>query len=92
MIEASGSEAAERARFERPRLVILDLMMPDRSGFEVLDDLKGDVSTASIPVLIHTSKSLTAADKARLGGRQNGVLPKSGTNTIEQVELTVLKV
>jgi len=87
VIEATELEAAERARFERPSLVILDLMMPDRSGFEVLDDLKNDASTASIPVIIHTSKSLTEGDRQRLGGRHIGLLPKSGKSRTEGLQL-----
>lgn len=77
IIEASGLEAAERARFEAPALILLDLVMPDRSGYDVLDELKADPATREIPVVIHTSKLLTSADYARLGGRHAAVLPKS---------------
>jgi signal transduction histidine kinase/CheY-like chemotaxis protein len=77
MIESDAPEAAERARFERPDLIILDLMMPGRTGFEVLDELKADPATSAIPVVIHTSKAITPADLARLDGRHAGLLPKS---------------
>ena len=80
--EASGSEAAERARFDVPALILLDLMMPDRSGFEVLDELKSDERTKQIPVVIHTSKVMTEADYARLAGRQIAVLPKGPTGRL----------
>jgi signal transduction histidine kinase/CheY-like chemotaxis protein len=77
LLEAgSGIEGAERARFERPALILLDLAMPDRSGFEVLDDLKSDPATSAIPVLIHTSRRLKRADFDRLANRQAGILPK----------------
>lgn len=76
IIEASGSEAAERARFEAPDLILLDLMMPDRSGFEILDHLKSDPETASFPVIIHTAKVMNETDYERLGTRIVGVLPK----------------
>ena len=76
IIETSGVEAVERARFEAPILILLDLVMPDRSGFEVLDDLKSDERTKDIPVVIHTSKVLTEADYARLANRHLAVLPK----------------
>jgi CheY-like chemotaxis protein len=82
-IESNGFEAAERARFERPRLIILDLIMPGRTGFEILDELKSDPATAGIPIVIHTSKTLTKADQARLGGRHLGLLPKSGLDRKE---------
>jgi signal transduction histidine kinase/ActR/RegA family two-component response regulator len=79
-IEADSREAAERARFELPQLIVLDLMMPGRSGFKVLDELKSETATRDIPVVIHTSKRLTDADLARLAGRHLGVLSKAGEN------------
>ena len=78
--EANAVEALERARFESPALIILDLAMPDRSGFEVLDDLKSDEATKDIPVVIHSSKEMTEADYARLGDRQSLVLSKTSGN------------
>jgi signal transduction histidine kinase/CheY-like chemotaxis protein len=79
IIDSSGMDAAERARFERPQLIILDLMMPGRTGFEVLDELKSDPTTQDIPVVIHTSKRITEADQHRLAGRHLALLPKAGT-------------
>jgi len=77
IIEASGGiEGAERARFERPALILLDLAMPDRNGFDVLDELKMDAATSDIPVLIHTSRILSEADFSRLANRHAGVFPK----------------
>ncbi len=86
LIESEALEAAERARFERPDLIILDLVMPGRTGFEVLDELKSDAATRDIPVVIHTSKKITAADTARLAGRHVGLLLKSGENRREAFE------
>jgi signal transduction histidine kinase len=79
VVEApNGIEGAERARFEHPDLIFLDLVMPGRSGFEVLDDLKSDEATRDIPVVIHTSKTLSRNDFERLAGRHALVLPKAG--------------
>lgn len=75
--EASGgSEGLERARFDQPRLIILDLAMPDPNGFEVLEELKADAATAHIPIVIHTSRALQPADLAQLRGRHAAVWPK----------------
>ena len=49
-----------------PDLIILDLSMPDLSGFEVIDNLKQDPETAKIPVIIHTSKILDAGERLLL--------------------------
>jgi signal transduction histidine kinase len=79
VVESSaGIEGTERARFEKPDLIFLDLVMPHRSGFEVLDDLKSDESSRGIPVVIHTSKNLSRSDYERLAGRHAAVLPKAG--------------
>ena len=86
LIESEALEAAERARFERPDLIILDLVMPGRTGFEVLDELKSHAATRDIPVVIHTSKKITAADNGRLAGRHVGLLLKSGENRREAFE------
>jgi CheY-like chemotaxis protein/two-component sensor histidine kinase len=80
LIDAPGGiEGAERARFERPALILLDLSMPDRSGFDVLEDLKSDPSTVAIPVIVHTSRKLTQSDLERLGNRHAAILPKGET-------------
>jgi CheY-like chemotaxis protein len=47
----------------RPDLILLDLMMPDVSGFDVAHALKADPSTASIPILVITAKHVTATDR-----------------------------
>ncbi|MBA3363807.1 MAG: response regulator [Actinomycetota bacterium] len=61
LLEAStGSVALELARERRPDVIVLDLMMPGMTGYEVLESLKGDEQTSDIPVLVLTAKSLRA--------------------------------
>jgi CheY-like chemotaxis protein len=73
---AGGIEGLERARFDQPNLILLDINMHDRNGFEVLEDLKSDGATRDIPVVLHTSYNLTQDDLLRLNGRHAAVLPK----------------
>ncbi len=47
-----GDEAISKAKSEKPELVLLDMVLPKKSGFEVLRAIKGDPDTASIPVFI----------------------------------------
>jgi CheY-like chemotaxis protein/nitrogen-specific signal transduction histidine kinase len=84
---AEGIEGAERARFERPALIILDLLMPQRNGFEVLDELQADETTRDIPVVIHSSKELTEADLKRLASRPAAVLPKGAEGRRQAFEV-----
>mgnify|MGYP001063153900 FL=1 len=73
---ANGREAIELAQRELPDLIILDLMMPELDGFSVLDALKNDNRTASIPVIVVTAKELTQEEKARLQGRIHTLMQK----------------
>jgi two-component system phosphate regulon response regulator PhoB len=53
---STGSDALELARRERPALVVLDLMLPDLSGFEVLEQLRADDATRRLAVLMLTAR------------------------------------
>jgi two-component system, OmpR family, phosphate regulon response regulator PhoB len=53
---ASGPDALHVARQERPALVVLDLMLPGISGFEVLEALRADGATREIAVLLLTAR------------------------------------
>jgi two-component system phosphate regulon response regulator PhoB len=54
---ADGASALSKARMERPALIVLDVMMPGMTGFEVCKHLKGDPSTEGISVILLTAKS-----------------------------------
>jgi len=53
----NGFDALAIAEDHKPDLIILDLMMPEMDGFAVLDKLKENLATASIPVIILTGIS-----------------------------------
>jgi two-component system phosphate regulon response regulator PhoB len=57
LVASDGKAALEFARRERPELVILDLMLPEISGLEVLKLLKADASTRGIPVILLTART-----------------------------------
>lgn len=59
----SGGELFEEARRERPRLIMLDIMLPGEDGIEILRRLRSDTLTADIPVIMATAKG-TEYDKA----------------------------
>ena len=65
----SGEEGLALARAELPDVVLLDLVMPEVDGFTVVERLKNDPVTRSIPIVILTSKTLTPEDEELLRGR-----------------------
>ena len=66
--EASGGrDGLRRAQESLPDIIILDLAMPDVTGFEVLKKLKENPRTAQIPVIVHTSKVLETEELEVLG-------------------------
>jgi CheY-like chemotaxis protein len=75
-VATSGAEALERAERVPPDVIILDLMMPGMSGFEVAERLRQRESTARIPILVLTAKDLTADDRDRLRHGVNGMVAK----------------
>jgi two-component system alkaline phosphatase synthesis response regulator PhoP len=52
---SSGKECLERIREGRPDLIILDIMMPKKSGFEVCKELKSNIEYNRIPVVMLTA-------------------------------------
>ena len=71
LIARNGGEALEIISQAIPDAIILDLMMPDIDGFEVLKTLREEKLTASIPVLILTAKHITKEDLSFL--KQNNI-------------------
>ena len=47
----NGNQALEQVKKENPDIILLDVMMPDMSGFEVAQRLKSDPSTMDIPII-----------------------------------------
>jgi len=59
----NSAQALARARELRPDLVILDLMMPDKWGYAVCEELKKDPATENIPVMFLTARKGAASQK-----------------------------
>ena len=59
----AGQEAIKVIQTEDPDLIILDLMIPDKSGFQILKELRQDKKLDTIPVIVITSKDLSEAEQ-----------------------------
>lgn len=66
----NGAECLELVAADHPDLIVLDVMMPEMTGFEVLEALKKNPETAEIPVIMLTAR---AQDADVLRGWQSGV-------------------
>ena len=74
-----GREAIDTAQEEVPDLIVLDLMLPEISGFDVVEALRTDESTRSIPIMVLTAKDLTSDDKRQLNGHVAAILSRGAT-------------
>ena len=83
---SNGREAFACMEASPPSLVLLDLMMPEMDGFELVARLRTHPTLSKIPVLVLTSKMLTPEDHARLNGRVLDVLSKGSTERNDLLE------
>ena len=88
LLEANGGADGLRMVQEyKPALVVLDLGMHGMSGFDVLDKLRDDPETRSLPVVVHTSRSLDDDDYEQLSSAID-IIPK---NIMTSRELAALR-
>ena len=73
---ASGVEAVEIARQDSPDLILLDIRLPDISGFDVARSLKADEVTRSIPVIALTAFASTEHQRQALASGCDGYISK----------------
>jgi DNA-binding response OmpR family regulator len=83
----SGAEGIRAARAERPELIILDLLMPETDGFEVVDQLRADPTTEEIPIVILTAKTITPQDRERLNATVAHLAAKATFSPVQFIEM-----
>lgn len=77
LLEAEdGPTGIQRAREDKPDVILLDFLLQDMTAFDVLDQLKSDPRTRQIPVIIVTSQNLSAEERERLAVNTETVLSK----------------
>jgi signal transduction histidine kinase/DNA-binding response OmpR family regulator len=85
-LAAGGHEGIELATSMRPDLILLDLIMPEVTGFDVVKALRAGKATHAIPIMVLTSKEMTAADKRQLNGDVAVVLRRGSTGSADLLE------
>jgi len=76
---ADGEEALQKVRAESPQLVLLDLQMPVRNGYEVLIELRQDPRFASLPIIALTASAMQGDRERALAAGFTAYLPKPVT-------------
>lgn len=72
----SGRQGLLLARREKPDLILLDFLLKGETAFDVIDALKADPATRTIPVIIQTARDLGAEERARLARETSGIIEK----------------
>jgi CheY-like chemotaxis protein len=74
---ANGRLALDAIAAELPDAILLDLMMPEMDGFELVVALQANTGWRDIPVVVVTARDLTAEDRKRLSGGVEEILSKN---------------
>ena len=90
-VAGDGLEGLERARADRPDVVVLDIMMPKMDGLAVTRALKADPDTAPIPVLLLSAKAQEADMRAGAATRADAYVTKpfDPLELLERVEALI---
>jgi len=72
----NGKDGLEKAKETRPDVIILDLLMPEKSGLAVAYELKQELSTRTIPIIVLTSMDIDDQTREQLEGFVNGMMSK----------------
>ena len=83
----NGRVALDRLASEAPDIILLDLMMPEMDGFQLITALQERSAWRGIPVIVITSLDLTAADRARLNSGVEQVLLKDSFDPAQLVAI-----
>ena len=73
---STGPEALPAARARRPDLVLLDVMLPGRSGYDICRDLRADPALATIRILMMTARGSALEQKRGLDHGADGFIAK----------------
>jgi len=88
----NGRVALERIKQDLPHIILLDLMMPEMDGFELVAALQEQPAWRRIPVIVITARDLSVEEHARLNSGIESVLLKtqfSPSDLIEEVRTVV---
>ena len=83
----NGRAALDAIRSRKPSLIILDLMMPEMDGFELIHKLRKNPDTREIPVVVLTAMDLSNADRLMLANSTTEILKKGASSRDEMLKI-----
>jgi HAMP domain-containing protein/CheY-like chemotaxis protein/signal transduction histidine kinase len=86
----SGRGALDKLHEQRFDCMVLDLRLPDISGFEVLEEIQKDVALADLPVVVFTGRDLSAEEDARLHTMARSIVVKGAASPERLFDETAL--
>jgi len=89
---AGGREGLELVQEQHPDLVLLDLMMPEMDGFDVIEAIRARQDLADTRIIVITAKTLTSGERRRLSGQIESLLHKGSfldDDLLEQILSTL---
>jgi CheY-like chemotaxis protein len=89
-VAGTGREALEELRRQRYDCMVLDLRLPDMSGFEVLEEIQRDETLADLPVVVFTGRELSAEEDARLHTMARSIVVKGAASPERLFDETAL--
>jgi HAMP domain-containing protein/CheY-like chemotaxis protein len=87
---ATGADALAALATTQFDCVVLDLGLPDMTGFELLDTIRRDPALRELPIIVYTGKDLTAEDERRLKVVADTTIVKDATSASRLLDETVL--
>ena len=86
VVAENGKICMDMIKESVPDVLVLDLIMPEMDGFEVLKRVRSDPATRNLPVIVVTAKELTDKDRKKLAGKVSSILAKSDTTSTALLE------
>ncbi|HEY2228636.1 MAG TPA: HAMP domain-containing protein, partial [Xanthobacteraceae bacterium] len=90
VVAGTGAEALSALREEAYDCVVLDLRLPDMSGFEVLERMRNEASLADVPVVVFTGRELSAEEDAQLHTMARSIVVKGVESPERLLDATAL--
>jgi len=88
-LAVDGADAMAQMRLKQPDMIVLDLMMPNMDGFEVIRSMREDDRLKSIPLIVSTAKTLSRDEINWLESHASQVMIKGGMDLNKMVAQTL---